>query len=168
MMSETFHFLRPEWLWGLVGLPLLFFLSGQRTRSAGGWREVCDPELLSHLLHRDSAKGRNWALPAMAIGGLGAVLALAGPTWERLPEVAYHEPTQTVAVLQLTPSMHASDIAPSRLERARYELQDLLDQSEGTVGLVIFAEEAYGVTPLTDDPGVIGEIVPIDVSIPIP
>ena len=160
MMSETFHFLRPEWLWGLVGLPLLFFLSRQRTRSAGGWREVCDPELLSHLLHRDSAKSRNWALPAMAIGGLGAVLALAGPTWERLPEVAYHEPTQTVAVLQLTPSMHASDIAPTRLERARYELQDLLDQSEGTVGLVIFAEEAYGVTPLTDDPRVIGEIVP--------
>lgn len=160
MMSETFHFLRPEWLWGLVGLPLLFFLSRQQTRSAGGWREVCDPELLSHLLHRDSVKGRNWALPAMAIGGLGAVLALAGPTWERLPEVAYHEPTQTVAVLQLTPSMHASDIAPTRLERARYELQDLLDQSEGTVGLVIFAEEAYGVTPLTDDPRVIGEIVP--------
>ncbi|MEE3326336.1 MAG: tetratricopeptide repeat protein [Myxococcota bacterium] len=160
MMGETFHFLRPEWLWGLIGLPLLFFLSQRRDRSAGGWRAVCDPELLSHLLHRDSATGRNWALPALVVGWLGAVLALAGPTWERLPEVAYHEPTQTVAVLQLTPSMHTSDIAPSRLERARYELQDLLEQSEGTVGLVIFAEEAYGVTPLTDDPKVIGEIVP--------
>ncbi len=166
MMAETFHFLRPEWLWGLIGLPLLFILSRKRNRSAGGWREVCDPELLSHLLHRDSSRGRSWVIPVAALGWGSAILALAGPTWERLPEVAYHEPTQTVAVLQLTPSMHASDIAPTRLERARYELQDLLEQAEGTVGLVIFAEEAYGVTPLTDDPKVIGEIVPtLDTSL---
>jgi len=160
MMGETFHFLRPDWLWGLLGLPLLFFLAQRRNRSAGGWREACDPELLPHLLHTESARGKNWAVPAVMIGWLGSVLALAGPTWEKLPEVAYHEPTQTVAVLQLTPSMHAQDTAPSRLERARYELQDLLEQSEGTVGLVVFAEEAYGVTPLTDDPKVISEIVP--------
>ena len=166
MMGETFHFLRPDWLWGLLALPVLFLLVQRRNRSAGGWREACDPELLPHLLHTESVRGRNWAAPAIMVGWLGAVFALAGPTWERLPEVAYHEPTQTVAVLQLTPSMHASDIAPSRLERARYELQDLLEQSEGTVGLVIFAEEAYGVTPLTDDPKVISEIVPtLDTSL---
>ena len=160
MMGETFHFLRPDWFWALLGLPLLFLLARRRNRSAGGWREACDPELLPHLLHTESGHGINWAAPAVMTGWLGAVLALAGPTWEKLPEVAYHQPTQTVAVLQLTPSMHAHDTAPTRLERARYELQDLLEQSEGTVGLVIFAEEAYGVTPLTDDPKVIGEIVP--------
>ena len=65
-----------------------------------------------------------------------------------------------MVVLQLTPSMHARDTAPSRLDRARYELQDLLARAEGAVGLVIFAEEAYGVTPLTDDARVIAEVVP--------
>lgn len=160
MMSETFHFLRPDWLWGLLGLPLLWLWARRRDRAAGGWRKACDPALLPHLLHQESAGSGRWPLAALVMGWLGATLALAGPTWERLPETSYHEPTQTVAVLQLTSSMRARDIAPSRLDRARYELQDLLDQAEGTVGLVIFAEEAYSVTPLTDDPRVIQEIVP--------
>ena len=160
MLNETFHFLRPEWLWGLAGLPLILLFAQRRNISAGGWRNVCDADLLPHLLHKEDVRSRHWPYALMAVTWLASTLALAGPTWERLPEIAYHEPTQTIVVLQLTPSMHKNDIAPSRLERARYELQDLLDQSQGSIGLVIFAEEAYAVTPLTDDPRVIEEVVP--------
>jgi Ca-activated chloride channel family protein len=56
--------------------------------------------------------------------------------------------------------MLARDVAPSRLARARFELLDLLDRVDGAVGLVIFSDEPYAVTPLTDDPRVIAELVP--------
>ena len=114
-MGETFHFLRPDWLWGLLGLPLLFFLAQRRNRSAGGWREACDPELLPHLLHTESARGKNWAVPAVMIGWLGSVLALAGPTWEKLPEVAYHEPT----LEKMTAFYVARDKGAQKLNTAR-------------------------------------------------
>ena len=160
MTSETFHFLRPEWLWALaVLLPVLVWMH-QRQASAGAWRKVCDPELLAHLIEGRAQRALHWPVVLFALAATATVLALAGPTWQRLPALAYENPTQTVAVLQLTPSMAARDTAPNRLTRARYELQDMLAAVEGSVGLVIFAEEAYGVTPLTDDPRVIGEVVP--------
>ena len=51
MTNESFHFLRPEWLWVLAGIPLLIVAGRRRERAAGAWRPVCDPELLPHLLH---------------------------------------------------------------------------------------------------------------------
>lgn len=160
MTSETFHFLRPEWLWALAALLPVFVWIYRRQDSAGGWRKVCDPELLVHLIEGRAQRAMQWPVAAFALAATATVLALAGPTWQRLPVLAYENPTQTIAVLQLTPSMAARDTAPNRLDRARYELQDMLAAVEGSVGLVIFAEEAYAVTPLTDDPRVIGEVVP--------
>ena len=73
-----------------------------------------------------------------------------------MPQPAFRSPEQRVLALSLAPSMNATDVEPSRLARARYKLQDALDLLGGSqVGLVIFNEEPYVVTPITDDPRVV-------------
>lgn len=161
MMPDQFHFLRPVWLLAAGLIPVLFLWARRQGRSGGAWSRVCDAALLPHLLVGERSRVRRWPVWALATAWGAACLALAGPTWEQLPQAAYSEPTDTVAVLSLSPSMRERDVAPSRLERARFELQDLLSEAEGTVGLVIFSEEAYAVTPLTDDARVITETIPV-------
>ncbi len=161
MSFETFHFIRPIWLLGALALPVMLWVFARRGRSAGAWQRVCDPALLPHLLVAGGGRGHRWPLGLLAAGWLAACVALAGPTWEQLPQTAYTTPTETVAVMALTPSLLARDVAPSRLAQARFALRDLLEQAEGTVGLVVYAEEGYPITPLTDDPRVIAETLPV-------
>jgi len=161
MNLESFHFLRPIWLLAaLFVLPVLVWAWRLR-RGAGSWHGVCDAKLLPHLLVPGSGRAARWPLAAFAAAWLVACVAMAGPAWERLPQPGYREPTQTLLVLSLARSMDAHDVAPSRLARARYELLDVLERIEGPVGLVIYAEEPYAVTPLTDDPDVVASFVPV-------
>ena len=161
MIPESFHFLRPAWLLGAALVVPLVWLGWRQARSAGAWRQVCDPGLLSHLLVDGGGSAARWPLALLAIAWISGSVALAGPTWEQLPQPAFKEPMQTLLVLGLTDSMHQRDVAPSRLVRARYELRDALARIDGTAGLVIFSDEPYAVTPLTDDPRVIAKQVPL-------
>ncbi|MDM8563018.1 VWA domain-containing protein, partial [Candidatus Marithioploca araucensis] len=120
--------------------------------SSGNWKTVCDPQLLPHLLLDEEGKRRIWPIYALGIGGLLSILALAGPTWERLPQPAFRDQSALVIVLDLSRSMDATDIEPSRLVRARFKVADILKQrKEGQTALIVYAEDAFIVTPLTDD-----------------
>jgi Ca-activated chloride channel family protein len=66
-----------------------------------------------------------------------------------------------VLVLDLSPSMAATDVAPDRAGRARYAIDDLLGAArDGRVALVVFGEEPYDVTPLTDDVATVRTLLP--------
>lgn len=160
MNLENFHFLRPGWLLALAALGILFWIAHRERRSAGTWERICDAPLLRKLRVDTGTRGSRGPLTLFALGWITACIALAGPTWERLPQPALQAPTQTAVVLNLSNSMRARDVKPSRAERARYELTDLLERVDGATGLVIYAEEPYAVTPLTDDPDVIAALVP--------
>lgn len=160
MSIEHFHFLRPAWLLALLGLIPLFWAVRRNARTAGAWHQLCDAPLLRHLLIDAGGRASRWPVAALGGGWLAASLALAGPSWERLPQPAFQAPDHTALVLDLSRSMRARDVTPDRITRARYEMLDLLDQIDGAVGLVIYAEEPYAVTPLTDDPRVIASMVP--------
>ena len=149
-----FHFLRPGWL---LALPLLWALAAwlaRRQSRQGGWAGLVDAELLTALrLDADAPEGRRaspW--PWLALAWTLAVLALAGPSWAHAPSAAWRSPAAWVLVLDLSPSMEATDVAPDRVTRARYAIDDLLDAAQDArVGLVVFGDEAFTVTPLTDD-----------------
>jgi Ca-activated chloride channel family protein len=156
------HFLRPGWLTALALLVPMLWVGIRSQRSAGAWRKVCDAHLLRHLVTHGGGHAHHWPLATLALGWIATCLALAGPAWERLPQPAFKAPVQRVFVLNLSPSMDAGDVAPSRLARARYELSDALAAlGDGQAGLVIFAEEPYVVTPLSDDPKVVASFLPI-------
>jgi len=161
-MLEHFHFLRPWWLLALLVLaPLLWHLMRQRGGDSG-WQRACDAHLLPYLLSHDGAGQRArapWLL--LGCGWLLVVIALAGPVIKQLPQPVFTTLDARVLVLDLSRSMGANDIKPSRLTRARYKVLDILDASdEGQTALVVFADEAYVVSPLTTDAATIAAMVP--------
>jgi Ca-activated chloride channel family protein len=147
-----FHFLRPWWLLAIVPLAALLWGLYRRRRRSGGWKHICDEALLPYVLIGGDGRTGSYPLLIAAVGGLAAILALAGPVWERLPAPAFRNIAAVVIVLDLSSSMDAADFKPSRLERARYKIADLLRaRKDGQTALVVYAGDAFTVTPLTDD-----------------
>lgn len=147
-----FHFLRPAALLLLLALPLCWYAWRHGRTDAGAWRGAVDAHLLPHLLERvDGGSARGGLLLAASLWVLACV-ALAGPAWEREPMPLYRNQAARVLVLELAPSMAAQDVKPSRLERARYKLDDILSRSRDyQTALLAYAGDAFVAAPLTDD-----------------
>jgi Ca-activated chloride channel homolog len=146
-----FHFLHPYWLLALPPLLTLAVWLARRRGRDGAWPRLLDGDLLSLLRLSESAEARSpW--PLIGLLWTLAVLALAGPTWQRQVTPAYRAPAAWVVALELSPSMDAADLMPSRIVRARYAIDSLLAAShDARVGLVAFAGDSYTVAPLTSD-----------------
>jgi Ca-activated chloride channel homolog len=156
-----FHFLRPWWLLALAALPLLWRGLSRRGTDAGAWRQAVDAHLLRHMLVDDSAGKSGYALHWLAaLGWVVAVVALAGPAWERLPQPLFQNRAARVIALELAPSMAAQDVKPSRFERARYKIADLLAHNgDAQIALIAYAGDAFVVAPLTDDANTVANLV---------
>lgn len=151
-MPEHFHFLQPAWFWALLPLALLVWRVRHPASSDSVWRRVVDARLLPHLLVRPGSHSSNLPVWLLAAGWLLAVIALADPVWEKQPQPVYRSQAARVVVLDLSNSMRTPDLKPSRLVRARYKVADILRRSdEGQTGLVVFAGDAFTVSPLTSD-----------------
>ena len=150
-MSD-FHFLRPLWFLALPFLLALLWLFWRQRLHSRSWQEICDPALLPHLLLGRSQRRAPWPLWLLLAGLLLTVTALAGPTWQKQPQPLLRQQSALVILLDLSRSMAAADLKPSRLVRARLKVEDILRQRrEGQTALVVFAGDAFAVTPLTDD-----------------
>ena len=149
---QAFHFLRPLALLGVI--PALLLAAWYFLRRAGSelFESLLSAELQTALL--SGGKGaKPWLTPACiaTLLGLGAI-AVAGPTWQRQEIPARELDDALVVLLDLSLSMYAQDVQPSRLDRAQLELADLLNlREEGTTALIAYAGDAHVVTPLTDD-----------------
>jgi len=155
------HFLRPWWLLALAALPLLWLVLARRGSDAGAWRGAVDAHLLEHLL-ADGGDGARAQTPRWlaALAWIVACVALAGPAWEQLPQPLFQNRAARVFALELSSSMAAQDIKPSRYERARYKLADLLKRSgDLQTALIAYAGDAFVVAPLTDDANTVANLV---------
>lgn len=157
-----FHFLRPLWL---LLLPVGLWLVWRLTRSsvaAGRWQAWVDEALQPFVLTaaERARRGHRWLFRGAAAACALAVVALAGPAWERAPTPTVRSADALVVVLDLSRSMNARDVEPSRLERARLKLLSLLQRrGGGQTGLVVFSAHAFTVTPLTTDTRTIAALV---------
>ena len=148
---QALHFLRPQWLWALLAIPLAAALWRYRLRRGEAWRDSVDAHLLPALL---VAGGRaSWAGFVLASGGwLLAVIALAGPAWRKSEQPLFRSQAPLVIALDLTARIQAADLPPSRLLQARAKLATLLHERKGgEVALLAYAGESFTVAPLTDD-----------------
>ncbi len=153
------HFLRPMWLLLLLALPLLWWVWRTSSSDAGAWRGAVDAHLLPHLLERgETRRGAGIWLAATIWIVLGT--ALAGPAWEREPQPLYRNEAARVLALELSQSMLSQDIKPSRLERARFKLDDILTRSaDMQTALIAYAGDAFVAAPLTDDVNTVRNLV---------
>ena len=152
MNFTEFHFIRPYWLFAYIPYVILLFLAFRSKLHQGNWSQVCDKELLPFVLQQSTTRQSRWPLLTVAISTLLTIFALAGPTWERLPAPVFRNISALVIVLDLSSSMDAEDIKPSRLTRARYKIADILNRrKDGQTALMVYAADAFTVTPLTND-----------------
>src|SRR5690554_571921 len=118
-LLQDFHFLRPLWLVALLPALLLclWLLISQRRNVQ--WTRYVAPNLLPYLLDQIQVKRQRW--PLFGVLGLWAlaIVALAGPVWQKIPQPVERNTEALVICWDLSPSMVAEDIKPSRLMRSR-------------------------------------------------
>lgn len=155
LFLEAFHFMRP---WVLLLMPVVALI-WWRVRDHGRPNVAQAAGLAPHLreaLTLGSDPSRSFQpIDAVALALVFAIFGAAGPTWSRVPDPFLAQTAPLVVVLEVTPSMDGTDVSPSRLERGKQKIRDLLDLRAGARnGLVAYAGSAHRVVPLTEDAGI--------------
>jgi Ca-activated chloride channel homolog len=151
-----FHFLRPLWLTALIPVAIIVLLVIRRQRPEAQWGDLIAPNLLKHLLVQPDRRWRISPLYLVASGLVVSIVALAGPTWRRELPPFVEDKAPLMIALSVSPSMNERDVAPSRLERAKQKVRDLLAARAGArTGLIAYSGTAHLVMPMTDDRAVI-------------
>jgi Ca-activated chloride channel family protein len=155
-MIGDFHFLRPEWLWGFAAAAALFWVVSRREDVRARWGAIIAPHLLDHLIVGSRRYRRlrpvHLTVALMALGSIAA----AGPTWEREKPPFVEDKAPLALAIDLSQTMDAIDVSPTRLERAKLKVRDLLALRQGArTAIFAYAGSAHMVLPLTDDANLI-------------
>lgn len=150
---DTFRFAQPDMLYLLLLVPAFIFIwiMGNRRRRIARER-FGEPDLVKRLLP-DYSPGRMAAkffirMLAFVFG----VLTVARPQFGSKLEEVKREGVEVIIALDVSNSMLAADITPSRLERAKQAIAQLVDQlRDDRIGLILFAGDAYTQIPVTND-----------------
>lgn len=156
-VHSGFHFLRPAWLIALVPVVLVIVAIAKRQDATRAWRGIIDENLLRHLMVNPPSQGKFRPVHLLAVVWGIAVLALAGPTWRREPAPFTDDEAAVIFAIEVTPTMLAQDVQPSRLERGVHKIRDLLDLRGGAKSaLIAYSGSAHLVMPITGDTEIIG------------
>ncbi len=151
-MTAAGLFLHGDWIWALVLAPAVWLLLRLRDRA----RQTARRRVLGsreHVLAREtSATRRSVRRAALGLGFAFALVAALGPLLGEAEGEAEWRGVDLVVCLDVSRSMLARDLLPSRLERAKSELRSLAERTAGDrLGLVVFAGDARLRVPLTKD-----------------
>ena len=167
------HFAEPRWLWLAVLGPLLLLVLQRYAAWARGRQlaQLAAPRFLDGLIrsHSPLRRALKNTLLVLAVAGIG--LALARPQWGEQADTGHVLGQDVIFILDCSRSMLASDVMPSRLQRAKLAILDFVQRrGHGRVGLVAFAGQAFLQCPLTFDYGAFEEALSIidDKTIPVP
>ena len=157
METSALSFAHPAWLHALWLLPLgaaLFWWAEQRRRALIG--KIVAPKLRAVLAGNTSGP-RRWFRAACVLGALGLLaVTLAGPRLGYDTLEVPHKGRDVIIAMDVSRSMLATDVSPTRLQRAKLLAEDLISELEGDrLGLVAFAGSAFLQAPLTLDHGAV-------------
>jgi Ca-activated chloride channel family protein len=156
MPEAGIHFAEPTWLWALLAiLPMAWWLKRSPSHGyEGRIRRYADTHLLPYLTGTRELKAverwRRFGLWSLLWALL--VIAMAGPRWDFADVRLFRPGASLVVLLDISKSMDVADVPPSRLARARQEVEDLISQNrELRIGLIAFASVAHVIAPVTED-----------------
>jgi Ca-activated chloride channel family protein len=171
-MLNNFNFANSLWLFGLLAVPIvwaLYFLLHHVSNSSKNLEEFADKHLLPHLLKNKNIAEQHILKPLLlwSLVWICGTLAMAGPRWDYTEMDTFTSAQSMVILLDLSQSMDAADVKPSRIARARQEIEDIVNMNNGIkIGLVAFAAEAHMISPITDDMETIRNLLPsLDTSL---
>jgi Ca-activated chloride channel homolog len=143
----------PQWLWGLLLVPLLIALFVRsEQRGLKRLQEFVSARLLPRLAGTVN-RPRRIVRFALQLLGLGlAIVSLAQPRWGYTFEDVKRKGLDLLIAVDTSRSMLSNDVQPNRLDRVKLAIQDLIGQLQGDrVGLIAFAGRAFLQAPLTID-----------------
>lgn len=152
-MEEVFQFARPYILYGFALLPLfiLLFIMALR-RKQRLIRTYGETRLVNELMPDVSLTRQIWKFVLLMLACVFLIFALAGPQFGIKLQEAKRKGAELIIALDVSNSMLAEDIAPSRLERSKQAISRLVDRLRADrIGLIVFAGEAYTQLPITTD-----------------
>ena len=153
---SVLHLLRPWVLVALLPLGLIWWFSRRMMAAANTAPSGIAPHLAAALTVGGNERSRWQPVDGAAIVLTLLIVATSGPTWSRVPNPFLSQTAPMMVVLEVTRSMEAPDLQPSRLERATFKIMDLVERRAGArTGLVAYASSAHRVTPLTEDPEIL-------------
>jgi Ca-activated chloride channel family protein len=151
-MEQGFHFIRPLWLLLLPMGPLLLWWWGRRNDPLQRWKGMIAPHLLAHLVVGDGERWRPRPIHLVCAVLILGSIACAGPTWELESPPFAEDRAPLVVAMDLSAAMNAMDVSPTRLERAKQKVRDLMVlRAGGRTGLIVYTSSAHMVLPPTDD-----------------
>ena len=167
MIETEFHFIRAGWIVLIPIAILLIFFFKRRMLTIGNWEKLIDKRLLPYVMSRRQLSDNQYKWWLISLISVLSIIALAGPTWERIEQPSFRTDQSLVIALDLSRSMNAQDITPNRLTRAKLKILDILERRQGAqVALIVYSANAFTVTPLTSDTDtIIALINSIDTSI---
>jgi Ca-activated chloride channel family protein len=153
---STFHLLRPWSLSLLAPALVLWWLQHRQSDAIKRWESVIDPVLLSQLTVGSGRTRRITPVDLLLAAWIVGIIAMAGPTWRQEPSPFAGSQPPAMILLRVNQTMTTGDLQPSRLERARQKIADLLELREGAAtGLIAYSGSAHLVLPPTPDRDVV-------------
>ena len=151
----------PVWLWGLLFVPLLIALFVRSEhRGLKRLQEFVSARLLPQLAGTVNRPRRIIRFGLLLLGLALAIVSLAQPRWGYTFEDVKRKGLDLLVAVDTSRSMLSNDVQPSRLERVKLAIQDLIDELQGDrVGLIAFAGRAFLQAPLTIDYDAVVEAV---------
>lgn len=148
---QQFHFMRPYWLLVLIPLCLVVYLRWKQ-EADDQWQQFLPSHLRQVLTIGETGWRKHLPLKLLTVIMVLAILVCAGPSWQREASPFGEDKSSLLVVLDNSDSMLLQDIAPSRLERAKQKIRDLMALRQGgRTGLVVYSGSAHIAMPLTQD-----------------
>jgi Ca-activated chloride channel family protein len=147
------RFAHPEYLYLLVLLPAAFiFLWWAARKRSTALQQFVSDELLPRIAAERSGRKRIIKQSVLLLAFASLITGLANPQLGTRLENVKQEGVDIFIALDVSLSMKAEDMKPNRLEKAKYEIKNLIDRLAGDrIGLIVFSGESYVQFPLTTD-----------------
>ncbi|EPZ50856.1 von Willebrand factor type A domain protein [Bacteriovorax sp. BAL6_X] len=148
---DDFHFIRPWWLILLLFVTIFCYLY-LRSKRMGELRNFFSADIFNALVVKQRGEllkdPQLWALALATV----LIIAVSGPTFEKVRTSFDENESKTLLVINLSQSMDAIDVAPSRIDRAKIKIIDLLKLNQGPLfSLVVTGGDSFEILPYTRD-----------------
>ena len=155
---EHFHFLRPTWALLLIPWLAMVVIRSQQRDKQDMFGGIIAPHLLQHLrLQRFDTRWlnpKNFSLLFMVL----VLLVIMGPTWRQQLSPLNQDQAALVILLDVSSTMQQKDVQPSRLQRAKQKISDLLAlRPDKKSALIVYSGTAHSVLSLTADQDILNQ-----------
>ncbi len=159
---NNFHFLRP-WFLLLLLVPMILYFKAKtkQVMTDSAWAKVCDKPLLDFLLIKRAKNSKKSGSLLRLLILLILPISIAGPCWQKQENPALNVDNPLIIALNMSGGMWSKNVYPSRAERAKFLIKDILKGIDATeTALEVYSREPFIISPISEDKNLIDSLLP--------